>query len=286
MRSLFIKSAFDAAGRNDAFSFLENRWENLTKNQLSQNIIQFGIMPETFEHDSSEEKIWAKLSDIILAKALTFLGIESEVLRTRGNSADVFGKNSNYTIVGDAKTFRLSRTAKNQKDFKIKALDDWRKENTYAVLVSPLSQYPSSRSQIYSQAIEKNVTLLSYLHLKLLLDKCPPKTSLNYLWEIGNNLNKIIPKNEHSSSIAYWRQINVLVAKAARVGIQMIEKYKSQEVVVTKKLGMEGIVYWKSKISEYNKLSRESAIKRLIKAEKIETKILTIQKTINAEPAV
>lgn len=286
MRNLFIKSVNDATAKNDAFTYLETLWDNLSKKQLGGNIIQFGIMPEVFEHDSSEEKIWAKLSDIILAKALSYLGIESQVLRTRENSADVFGKGSGYTIVGDAKTFRLSRTAKNQKDFKIKALDDWRKENTYAVLVSPLSQYPNSRSQIYSQAIEKNVTLLSYLHLKLLLDKCAPKTSLKHLWELGNNLNRIIPANEHSSSTAYWKHINEYVAKAAKVGQNEIEKYKKQEIEVTKKLGTDGISYWKGKIIEYQKLTKEMAIKRLIKAEKIESKILTIQKTINSKPAV
>lgn len=286
MRNLFIKSVIKAAEENDSFSFLENKWKNLTKKQLSQNLIQFGIMPEVFAHDSSEEKSWAKLSDIILASALNHLGIKAEVLRTRGNSADVFGKNENYTIVGDAKTFRLSRTAKNQKDFKIKALDDWRKENTYAVLVSPLSQYPSRSSQIYSQAVERNVTLLSYLHLKLLLDKCSSKVSLKGLWELGKNLNKAIPKNQHSDSAAYWEHINQYVAKAANVGLKEIEKYKSEEISITRHLGNEGILYWKNKILEYKKLSREEAVKKLLKAEKIESKIKTITKAINSETAI
>jgi uncharacterized protein YydD (DUF2326 family) len=86
---------------------------------------------------------------------LNFLGIETIVLGARGNSADVFGKTKNYTIVGDAKTFRLSRTAKNQKDFKVSALDTWRRENNYAVLVAPLMQYPTKKSQIYEQAVKK-----------------------------------------------------------------------------------------------------------------------------------
>jgi hypothetical protein len=37
----------------------------------------------------------------------------------RADSADVEGATKDYTIVGDAKAFRLSRTAKNQKDFKV-----------------------------------------------------------------------------------------------------------------------------------------------------------------------
>ena len=83
--------------------------------------------------------------------------VADEVLRTRGNSADVYSKSKNYTLVSDAKCFRLSRTAKNQKDFKVKALDDWRRQDTYALLVSPLSQYPVDKSQIYPQAFSQNV---------------------------------------------------------------------------------------------------------------------------------
>ena len=44
---------------------------------------------------------------------------------------------------------------------------------------------------------------------------------------------------------------------------------------------MEGIKYWKNKIKEFSKLSKAEAIKLLIKSEKIEAKIKTIEKAIN-----
>ena len=100
--------------KNILFIFLRKSW--------ARTIIQCGILPDMFSQNGSEEKIWAKFSDIILAHALSFLGISTHVLGARGNSADVLGTTKDYTIVGDAKTFRLSRTAKNQKDFKISAL--------------------------------------------------------------------------------------------------------------------------------------------------------------------
>ena len=56
-----------------------------------------------FEHDSSEEKLWSKFSDLILSKSLGYLGLSSKVLRTRGNSADVYSEAKNYTLVSDAK---------------------------------------------------------------------------------------------------------------------------------------------------------------------------------------
>jgi type II restriction enzyme len=67
--------------------------------------------------------LWAKYCDILLSKTWNYLGIQSQVIRARGNAADVMGTTPEYTIVGDAKAFRLSRTAKNQKDFKVSALD-------------------------------------------------------------------------------------------------------------------------------------------------------------------
>ena len=169
-RTDVIALIFEVAGSEDAFDILEKEFAEITKPALSSNLLECGIIPELLEHDSSEEKLWAKYCDILLAQTLTHLSIPAEVLRARGDSADVFGRTHAYSIVGDAKAFRLSRTAKNQKDFKVQALNDWRKSNTYACLVSPLYQYPRRISQIYEQAIERNVTLLSYIHLKFLLD--------------------------------------------------------------------------------------------------------------------
>ena len=155
MRKLVIDLIFKIAHEKNAFDILEKAIMKTSRKKLKESIIECGILPEMFEHDSSEEKLWAKFSDIVLSLALNYLEIDSKVLRARGNSADVFGQTKYYTIIADAKTFRLSRTAKNQKDFKIKALDDWRKEDTFALLVAPLTQFPNKRSQIYEQAIEK-----------------------------------------------------------------------------------------------------------------------------------
>jgi type II restriction enzyme len=236
-------------------------------------------MPEVFDHDSSEEKLWSKFSDIILAKSLGYLGLESEVLRTRGNSADVYSKAKNYTIVSDAKCFRLSRTAKNQKDFKVKALDDWRRQDTYALLVSPLSQYPTDKSQIYQQAISQNVTLLSYVHLQFLIEK-EVKGNLDDLWKIPVYISKNYKTEEQKRGTTYWHAIDNLVCEITKQSIDVLKQYKQQEIYKTKEIGQEGIKYWTSRIEEFQKLSREQAIKILIKAQKIEQKIETIKKAI------
>lgn len=60
-----------------------------------------------------------------------------------------------------------------------------------------------------------------------------------------------------------------------------MKTYKLLEIEKTKQIGNEGINYWKQKIDSFSKLSKEEAIRLLIKSEKIEAKIKTIQKAIN-----
>jgi len=282
MRKQTIKLIFEIAKKENAFDILEKKFSNISKEKLSANIIECGILPEVFNHDSSEEKLWAKYSDILLAKSLNFLGISAEVLRARGNSADVFGKADNYTIIGDAKTFRLSKKTKNQKDFKIKALDDWRKNDTYAILAGPLYQYPSNRSQIYFQSIQKNVTLFSYVHLRFLLDFYNGQ-NLKKIWETGKRLKNRIKKNDHQNSQIYWKEIDKAVCLSVNKNIDDIKKYKEEEIRTTKQIGKEGIQYWNKIIENYKKLSQQKAIEKLIKSEKIENKIETIKKAINKD---
>lgn len=280
MRNAIIKLIFKIVKDKNAFDQIENTLAGITKEKLAENIIGCGILPEMFHHDSSEEKLWAKYSDIILAKALTYLEIPSDVLRARGNSADVFGKAQGYSLVGDAKTFRLSRTAKNQKDFKIKSLDDWRKANNYALLVAPLTQYPQRKSQIYEQAIEKNVTLLSYTHLNFLLNFHQKGQNLKPLWETGNRLKMLFSASEHQNSANYWAEIDKTTCEIVNQNESELQTYKNLEIQKTQEIGREGVTFWQDKIKGYKQLSQEEAVKELIKAEKIEAKINTIQKAI------
>ena len=114
-----------------------------------------GSIPENYDHDSSEEKLYSKYTDILLSAALGHIGLTSAVLTERADSADVEAVGPDYSLVADAKAFRLSRTAKNQKDFKIEALHGWKHGKLHAMVVCPLYQLPVRTSQIYQQAIAR-----------------------------------------------------------------------------------------------------------------------------------
>ena len=112
----------------DAAKRLEG-WVNADSGFL-ETLKQIGTIPESIAHDSTKEKLFSKASDAVLARAFKEIGLKSIVLRERGDSADVLAESRihGYTLVADAKSFRMSRTAINQKDFKVAALSGWRRD--------------------------------------------------------------------------------------------------------------------------------------------------------------
>ncbi|OQX52414.1 MAG: hypothetical protein B5M53_08500 [Candidatus Cloacimonas sp. 4484_209] len=249
----------------------------LRENELLNHLLQAGVISERFHHDSTEEKLYAKYCDLLLSKTLTLLGIKSNVVEGRGNAPDVIGEiPQRYKIVGDAKAFRLSRTAKNQKDFKVEALNTWRKEAkaSYAFLVGPLYQFPSTKSQIYHQAIRYNVTLMSYTHLYLVIQfKSHNHLDLEPLWKIGQNLTPTQDAN------IYWEAINTTICKL--VGAQLKdweEAYKKTQEILPEQAKIE-ISFWESEKQKIKNLSHEEAVNQLIKTLNIDRKIKVIKKT-------
>ncbi len=128
-----------------------------------------GSIPESYSHDSSEEKLYSKYTDCLLSLAFTSLGLTSLVVTERADAADVEVVGKNYSFVADAKAFRLSRSAKNQKDFKVAAMHGWKYGKSNAMVVCPIYQLPKTSSQIYQSATVSDVCIFTYSHLSLLL---------------------------------------------------------------------------------------------------------------------
>lgn len=247
---------------------LEEMVNKLSLEDIKINLLECGVIPESFNHDSTEEKLYSKYSDMLLARAFTFLGIASKVIKERADSADVDGKTKDYTLVADGKVFRLSRTAKNQKDFKIEALDKWRNGKDFACLVSPLYQYPKNKSQIYRQAINRNVTLFSYIHLYFILSHNKPN-QFNYkpLWLVGKKLKGA------KGAVTYWKAIDKILCKILNKNLKELEAIKRLELDLLKESAKEEVAYIEGKIGTIKLLSHDEAIERLIKAEKLDQKI-------------
>ncbi|WP_017294927.1 HindIII family type II restriction endonuclease [Geminocystis herdmanii] len=236
-----------------------------------------GHIPESYSHDSTEEKLYSKYTDILLSLTYESLGFKSIVFAERSDSADVeiFGKNFNF--IADAKAFRLSRTAKNQKDFKIQAMDNWKRGKPYAMVVCPIYQLPNRSSQIYQQAITRNVCIFTYSHLTLLLNFSLKENKLvieNLLEEIF----KVIPAlNPSKNAVDYWLAVNKTILNFSDK-IQELWQLEKQVVIESTKIAKEEALYFlASEREKIMKLSHEEALKELIKINRIDSRIKTIE---------
>lgn len=204
------------------------------------------------------------------------LGLKSEAVNERGDSADVLAESRyhKYSLVADAKCFRMSRTAKNQKDFKVTALSNWRGEkNEYAVLVSPYFQYPKEESQIYKAALDNNVCLLSWEHLSILLERNIQETenvTLESLWNISSMISRD-SKNTNGKD-CFLSKIDAHVAKKIGINISEFgnEMNELKNILISR--GCDEFHYCESSIEKIKNYSYEKAITELIKETKLEEK--------------
>ncbi len=240
-----------------------------------------GSIPESYAHDSTEEKLYSKYTDTLLSIAYNFIGLKSEVLTERADSADVDVEAPNYSFVADAKAFRLSRTAKNQKDFKVQAMDGWKKGKPYAMVVCPIYQLPSTSSQIYEQSINRNVLIFTYSHMALLVRFYTIEGSqrtIELIKAIFDSISTLKPSKE---AVLYWKKINqtILGYSPNIAEIWQTEKVASAESVLIAR--QEVISYLTSLKAKINSMSHEEAIRALLMNYKIESKTKTINSVVD-----
>ena len=175
-----------------------------------------GNIPESYGHDTSQEKQYSKYTDALLVFAYQSIGLKSLVITERTDVADVEGFGRKFSFVADAKAFRLSRTAKNQKDFKVQAMDRWKYGKPYAMVVCPIYQLPSRNSQIYQQAITRNVCVFTYSHLSLLVryaNEVGKSKAENLLFDIFKTIPALNPSK---NAVDYWLAVNKTILRHSK----------------------------------------------------------------------
>jgi len=237
-----------------------------------------GNIPESYGHDTSEEKLYSKYTDCLLSLAYTAIGLKSLVLKERADAADVEAFAKDYSFVADAKAFRLSRTAKNQKDFKVQAMHGWKRGKPYAMVVCPIYQLPTSSSQIYQQATTQNVCIFTYSHLAVLLsysEKEGQTKAQQLLKKIFKTVEKLNPSKNATD---YWLAINktILSFSKAIEPLWSIEKEVVTESIAISK--EEALTFLAQEREKIMRMSHNEALRELIKLHKIESRM----KTINA----
>ena len=262
---------------------LERLIFSCTKDDILNIITAIGIIPEDIRHDSSEEKLYTKVSDIVLAKALQEMGYEVRVLRERADCADIVAQSKfhEYSLVGDAKAFRLSRTAKNAKDFKVNSMVHWRGDCDYSVLACPYFQYPKSSSQIYKDALDGNVSLFSWELLYILLKEDVKETQDVCLKEIWNQSAIISATTVMDNAKENFLETqNKNIAEIINITEDKFKNYFTSVKTLLVERGEEEIHYYENEIERVKRLNLEEAIQELLARMKLDSKIETIKKFI------
>ena len=242
-----------------------------------------GAMPEKYGRDSTEEKLYSKYTDALISESLNSIGLQSAVIESRADAADVQARANDYSLVADAKAFRLSRTAKNQKDFKIQALDEWRYDLDFAVVIGPIYQFPTRASQIYRQAIARNVCVLSYSHLAVLTGLAIRKDKPVAEYALGEVLKTVSLLHPSKSAADYWVGINrsLIELLGEDDDLWTLEKIASEEALRVAK--DESLRSLRAERDRLLGLSHRVALKELIRMTGIDSRIAQIQRVKHGE---
>lgn len=238
-----------------------------------------GAIPERYEHDSSEEKLYSKYTDAVLAVAFRHIGLTALVLGERADAADVEATSDDLSFVADAKAFRLSRTAKNQKDFKVEAMHHWKRGKPHAIVVCPIYQLPTRQSQIYQQAINRAVCVFSFSHLSVLVRYADKKNGQAAQKLLRAVLESSEPMNPTKDAVAYWTNLNrtMLDYDAVIADIWREEKAATTDALAIAK--EEALVHCAAERERIMKMGREEAVRELVVAHKLDRrkgKIMTV----------
>lgn len=200
------------------------------------------------------------------------MGIKSLVLTERADAADVECVAKDYSFVADAKAFRLSRTAKNQKDFKVQAMDGWKRGKPYAVVVCPIYQLPTRTSQIYQQAITRDVCVFSYSHLSVLLMLSESEGHRHAEKALTAVLSAVSTLNPSKDSQSYWKAINnaILQSHPAVARLWKEEKMASLEAIsIVKEEALTELAAERERIM---RMTKEQAVLELIKKSNLDNR--------------
>lgn len=255
--------------------------KNKGLNYLMDHLRLCGDIPEEYTHDSSEEKLYSKYTDSLLSETYRSIGLKSIVLQERADAADVEAFADDYSFVADAKAFRLSRTAKNAKDFKVTSMDVWKRGKQYAMVVCPIYQLPTRSSQIYLQATTRNVCIFTYSHMSLVV-----AIAENF----GENLAQdaltvafgtVAHLNPSKDAAPYWLALNQAILK---LHPSIIDLWREEKLAALE--GLEAaksiaLTYLASERERIMRMSHEEALRELIRIQKIESKIRTINSVVD-----
>ncbi len=237
-----------------------------------------GAIPEIYATGSSDEKLYSKYTDVVVAVTLRAIGLTSRVIITRSNSADVEAeaKSPAFDLVADAKAFRLSRTALNPKDLKIEAMAGWKGQRAHALVVCPVYRLPAGNSAIYEKALARGVTVFTYSHLSglvVLADQASKLSACDALLAAVATSASLSPT---LSADAYWKALNgALISKHSKMKV-LLQQEQQANLDGLRALKAEELAPLNADRTSIMSMNLSTAQKSLIKDRRIDSRLTSI----------
>ena len=140
-----------------------------------------------------------------------------------------------------------------------------------------ISNGKKEESQIYAQAINHNVCLLSWEHLIFLIEHGIKETaniSFASLWAFCDIYSHEVLCSDMKK--CFIPQFNIALLKLIGLSHELLINQLKQQIITISERGNQEKLFWQEEIRKIESYSREEAIGELIKAKKIHEKIVQI----------
>jgi hypothetical protein len=169
--------------------------KHMNNQELAFLVLVTGYIPEFYKEDSSQETLYSKLVEVIVAELFVRVGFKETIIqKQKASKEDVTIRIPGKVIVCDAKTYRLGRSqaAPNVKDTLKKAdYEKWLASYDEGERVGGLITFPSlfrwkggSDAYLYCTDFSSPIALTLYEHLAfMLIAGLPPLSLIRHLTE-------------------------------------------------------------------------------------------------------
>lgn len=269
------------AGFRHLESELVKEVENFGIEALLQHIRLCGVVPECFPRGSGEERLYGKYSDAVIHEAFKALGLDSRTQNRPGDAPGVECACDQFSFVAESVAFRMSRVARNQKDFDLRAIHRWKQGRPFGMLVAPINQLPFRFGQIYRDAALLAVLVCSYSHLAVLVryaQQAGSAKAIALLHEAFRVVRGIPPAK---NAEPYWQALNrtFLAADARMPSLWREEKAVLEESI---SLGQaEALRFLDEERQGIEDLPRQEAIEELLHWRKLNSRVQAVQQVRN-----
>lgn len=204
-----------------ANEFMRYLHQEYTDEDLCMLLVCAGFIPDLYDSDSSEETLFSKLMEVLVAEWANRMGYKAQFLKEKSSYEDVMFLIAGKVVVCDAKSFRLGRSqaAPNVKDFlKLEDIRKWLSRYDNNNRLGGMVTYPDthewargSDAYLYCSTKDCPTVMLPYIYLALLLHfkNRFDTDDLAELWDYDRLFPKTLPKkSEEGNRKLYWNVVD------------------------------------------------------------------------------